>query len=55
MKIGIVGAGTVGEHLGKALARVGHTIMFSSRDPHSPKMHQLLQETGAGAQSGTIQ
>jgi hypothetical protein len=54
MKIGIVGAGTVGEHLGKALARVGHSVMFSSRDPHSPKMQQLLQETGAGAQAGTI-
>lgn len=55
MKIGILGAGIVGEHLGKALARVGHEVMYSSRDPQSAKMQQIVQETGSGARAGTVQ
>lgn len=47
MKIGIIGAGMVGENLGKAFLKVGHEVMFSSRDPHSDKMQALAQSTGA--------
>src|SRR5262245_9278701 len=54
MKIGILGGGTVGSALGKGLARVGHTIIYSSREPDSEKMQALLAETGNSAQAGTI-
>lgn len=47
MKIGIIGAGTVGTSLGKALIKVGHEIQFSSREPHSAHAQQIGQETGA--------
>jgi predicted dinucleotide-binding enzyme len=47
MKIGIVGAGFVGQSLGKASLRAGHQVMFSSRTPQSDKMQALAQETGA--------
>jgi hypothetical protein len=47
MKIGIIGAGSVGESLGRALLRAGHEVMFSSRDPESERMQALRQSTGA--------
>ena len=47
MKIGIIGAGFVGQSLGKAFLRAGHAVMFSSRDPQSAKMQTLARETGA--------
>ncbi|MFN8373720.1 MAG: NAD(P)-binding domain-containing protein [Anaerolineae bacterium] len=49
MKIGILGAGTVGGNLGRGWARHGHEVMFSSRDPHSDTMRALTAETGAKA------
>lgn len=54
MKIGIIGSGTVGSSLGKALTRAGHTVMFSSRTPDSGKMATLLAECGGKAQAGTV-
>ena len=47
MKIGIVGAGFVGTSFGKAVLRLGHEVMFSSRTPESDKMQALQRETGA--------
>lgn len=47
MKIGIIGAGKAGSSLGKALLKVGHEVMFSSRDPQSEAMQKLRTETGA--------
>lgn len=55
MKIGILGAGNVGGALGRAWARAGHDIMFSSRTPDGDHMKKLVQSAGASAQSGTIQ
>jgi len=45
--IGIIGAGIVGENLGKALLKVGYKIMFSSRDPGSGHAQHVHLETGA--------
>lgn len=53
MKVGIMGAGPVGGSFGKALTKVGHHVMFSSRTPHSEKMQALVRECGASAQAGT--
>ncbi len=52
MKIGIIGAGTVGQSLARAVLPLGHEVMLSSRDPYSEKMQQLAAETGA--QVGTV-
>lgn len=55
MKIGIMGAGTVGISLGKALTQAGYEVMFSVRDPRreAEKVQTIKQETGA--QAGTVQ
>lgn len=52
MKIGIVGAGQVGTSLAKALTRVGHQVMVSSRTPQSEKMQALRREIGV--EVGTV-
>lgn len=54
MKIGILGAGNVGGALGRAMAREGHEVMFSSRTPDSPHIQQLLAEAGNNATAGTV-
>ena len=41
MKIGVIGAGFVGQSFAKALVAVGHEVMLSSRDPHSERMQSL--------------
>lgn len=52
MKIGIVGAGSVGSGLGKLWAAGGHQILYSySRDPH--KLESLAQQSGPNARAGT--
>jgi 8-hydroxy-5-deazaflavin:NADPH oxidoreductase len=55
MKIGIIGAGTVGGNLGKGWAAKNHEIMFSSRNPASDKIKALLAEVGPNAKAGTIE
>jgi predicted dinucleotide-binding enzyme len=52
MKIGIIGGGIVGSSMGRALRRVGHEVMFSSRDPQAEKMRALAQEMVAAV--GTV-
>ena len=37
MKIGIIGSGKVGGTIGLALAKRGHAVVFSSRDPRNPR------------------
>jgi 8-hydroxy-5-deazaflavin:NADPH oxidoreductase len=49
MKIAILGTGNVGSALGKRWAAKGHTILFGSRDPHSPKVRQLVLDAGPTA------
>lgn len=54
MKIGILGAGSVGATLGKAWVKCGHEVVFGVRDVTAPKVHTLLAETGAIARAGTV-
>ena len=51
MRIGIIGAGSVGGALGRGWARAGHEVTFGVRHPADPKLKQLLEETGAKAVS----
>jgi predicted dinucleotide-binding enzyme len=47
MRIGIIGAGSVGGALGRGWVRAGHEVRFGVRDASSPKVQALLAETGA--------
>lgn len=52
MKIGILGSGRMGSHLGTMFARVGHQVTFSySRSQQ--KMTGLAAAAGKGARAGT--
>jgi predicted dinucleotide-binding enzyme len=51
MKIGIIGAGSVGSALGRGFARAGHEVVFGVRDAGKPEVVQLVEETGARAAS----
>jgi predicted dinucleotide-binding enzyme len=42
--ITIVGAGSVGVHLARAVARLGHAVTFAVRDPDSPGVQRALAE-----------
>lgn len=52
MKIGILGAGMVGQSLAQAVIAQGHDVMLSSREPNSERMQNTAQELGA--QVGTV-
>ena len=54
MKIGIIGAGKVGNTLGRRLAEQGHEILFGVRDTKSPRVRVLLETIGANARVGTV-
>src|SRR3954471_11318147 len=51
MRIGIIGAGSVGGALGRGWARAGHEVTFGVRDASDPKVQKLVAETGAKAAS----
>lgn len=51
MRIGIIGAGSVGGALGRGWARAGHEVTFGVRDASDPKVKKLMKETGAKAAS----
>lgn len=53
MKIGILGAGSVGATLGKAWAKRGHQVIFGVRDANAEKVKALLAEVGVNARAGT--
>ena len=50
-KIGIVGSGRVGSAIGATWVRVGHEVMFSSRNIENDKA--LAARLGGGARAGT--
>lgn len=54
MKIGIIGAGSVGAALGKAWAKKEHQVIFGVRDTTAPKVQTLLALAGANACAGTV-
>ncbi len=41
MKIGIIGSGNVGGSLGSRWAKLGHEVVFGTRNPHGPEVQQL--------------
>jgi predicted dinucleotide-binding enzyme len=47
MRIGIIGAGSVGGALGRGWVRAGHEVTFGVRDTSEPKVQKLVEETGA--------
>lgn len=51
MKIGIIGAGAIGQIYAKLWSAAGHDILLSSRNPD--KLTSLVQEIGATVQAGT--
>jgi len=53
MKIGILGAGSVGGTLGTAWANKGHKICFGVRRPDTPEMTDLLRTIGPAARAGS--
>jgi predicted dinucleotide-binding enzyme len=54
MKIGIIGAGRMGQTLARLLVRVGYQVkLANSRDPES--LAQVIADLGAGASAGTTE
>jgi hypothetical protein len=51
MKIGFIGSGNIGGTIGELLARAGHEVLFSSRNPDSLK--PLVARVGPRARAGT--
>jgi len=54
MKIGIIGAGNVGATLGSRWSQAGHQVVFSSREPDSAKMQDVLRQSGRNARAATV-
>ena len=53
MKIGFLGSGNVGSTLGTRWAQGGHQVVFSSRDPGSEKMKQVLEQAGPNSRAAS--
>jgi hypothetical protein len=53
MRIGIIGSGNVGGTLGSRWAQAGHEVAFSSREPQSEKMKELVAKAGPTARAAT--
>ena len=53
MKIGIIGAGNIGGHLGQRWAAAGHDVVFGVRDPNSPKTQEALANA-PGSRAATM-
>lgn len=49
MNIGIIGAGNIGSTLGKIWSAKGHTVLYGVRNPLTPKVQAILQESGSTA------
>src|SRR5579871_1934725 len=54
MQIGVIGSGNVGGTLGTRWAKNGHSVSFSSRNPLSSEMKQLISEAGAHAHAAAV-
>ena len=53
MNIGILGSGNVGGTLGTRWAQLGHDVVFSSREPGSQQMKDLVARAGKSARAAT--
>lgn len=54
MRIGMLGTGTVGQTIGRALVRVGHEVRMGSRGVGNPKAEAWSYELGDRASHGTF-
>ena len=54
MKVGIIGSGEVGQHLGTGFAATGHEVMVGSREPASEKLAKWTSAAGPKASTGTF-
>ncbi|NEQ42512.1 MAG: NAD(P)-binding domain-containing protein [Leptolyngbya sp. SIOISBB] len=52
MKIGIIGAGDVGQTLAKLWIQAGHSVILSSRHPET--LQPIIQELGSSAKAATV-
>jgi len=52
-RIGIIGSGNVGSNIGRAWAKAGYQVMFSSKDIEADR--RLAAQVGSGARAGTPQ
>lgn len=53
MKIGVLGAGAVGQALGKGFAGIGHDVKIGTRDPGQEKITSWIAKTGPRASAGS--
>jgi len=53
VKIGTIGAGSLGGTLGRAWAAKGHQVVFGVRDPRGPKVQALVTATGGKARAAS--
>ena len=51
--IAVIGTGRVGSALGPQFARLGHPVIYGSRDPGRAEVEALVAKTGAGATAAT--
>src|SRR5579872_6487392 len=54
MKIGIIGSGNVGGALGSRWAKVGHEVIFGSRDPQGIEMQQLSAKASGKTRTASL-
>jgi predicted dinucleotide-binding enzyme len=54
MTIGIVGAGNVGGTLGRVWAKLGHQVVFGSRDTNAEDLKQLVASSGGPARAASL-
>jgi 8-hydroxy-5-deazaflavin:NADPH oxidoreductase len=54
VKIGIIGSGNVGGTLGRRWAKNGHAVIFSTREPSSAAVRELLAQAGPTAKSASV-
>ncbi|MDP9004962.1 MAG: NADPH-dependent F420 reductase [Verrucomicrobiota bacterium] len=51
MRIGVIGAGSLGGTVGRVLVQAGHEVMFSSRHPE--ELASMIRDLGPRASTGT--
>ncbi len=54
MKIGIIGSGNVGGALGTRWAKLGHDVVFGTRDPHGKEIQQLSAKASGKTRTATF-
>ena len=54
MKIGIIGSGNVGGALGTRWAKLGHEILFGTRNPHAADVQQVAARAGGKARAASF-